>query len=1036
MDPHAVPKNSDQSRYKKTPLDLKLAAACGDHLHQNDGRQLDGGIADDRIWQTYHTELTTYHAHHYNLPKSLAKPFLTILAALINGTVDRAHNSEKFLVFPMVILQKQRNIRGGKAIRALIASRLESWTQGHHQMLVSCAISDMKAMMSSKRGHTTAEERLQTFQHLMQKGEIRKAIRFYSEREEAAGIHEPEFIHEPSGESTMDILETKHPKPAADLSATDLPDYPTLPVCPKLFATPDVVATVATHLKGAAGLGGTDGPTLKEWLIRYKTASLTLRTAVARLTTWLSNDIRPWAAIRALMSNRLIALDKNPGVRPIGIGQIWRRLMAKTVVSMAGHVATEVCGTDQLCVGLKSGIEGGIHAATQLWKEMADEPEFGALMLDAVNAFNELRRVLMIWVVRHEWAMGFHFVFNCYRHWARLVVHSSSGTLFVLYSMEGVTQGDPLAMILYGLTVVPLIRDLKKQFPELTHIWFADDGNAIGNFHLLDEFFNYVHKHGKPFGFQLDPRKCVLVTHPDNLARAQTLFGGLLNPDNIVTGHRFLGGFLGQTTDKDAWLAAKTDQWTHQIHCLSAACERFPQSAFCGMQKSLQMQWQFVQRVVECPPSAFAAVETAMADIFLPELFQCQPPDRALTALPFKFAGMSLPDASTTTSLNFNSSSGMVQELASHIKRPNSTSEPFTLENHQKAIRTTQKFHREQQQALNETLLRCFLQDKPKPHQRLITRGQTTGTWLSLCPTSAGQTLLSALEFRDGLCMRYGIEPPGLPSFCDGCGAPFSKEHAVQCRKGGLVIQRHNEIRDELGALCAAAFSASKVRNEPFIDLSPLLPSVGPAPPSAASDTNTQLDAAVAATSDLLPPTSPAVQLLSSTPPPSPVPAPDTTTFPEPPAPTAERGDLLVRGFFSRSTDTIFDIRVQDLDAASYVNKDPLKCLMASEQEKKQKYHNKCQEFRRTFVPFVVSVDGMFGPEAVNTMQRIAQRLSDKWQRPYSVTFAYVKSRFGIAVVRATNLCLRGARLKTHTFDDRRYLWDEEGLYRLHNQHF
>ena len=236
--------------------------------------------------------------------------------------------------------------------------------------------------------------------------------------------------------------------------------------------------------------------------------------------------------------------------------------------------------------------------------------------------------------------------------------------------------------------------------------------------------------------------------------------------------------------------------------------------------------------------------------------------------------------------------------------------------------------------------------------------------------------------------------------------------------------------------MCAAAFSASKVRNEPFIDLSPLLPSVGPALPSAASDTNTQLDAAVAATSDPLPPTSPAVQLLSSTPPPSPVPAPNTTTFPEPPAPTAERGDLLVRGFFSRSTDTIFDIRVQDLDAASYVNKDPLKCLMASEQEKKQKYHNKCQEFRRTFVPFVVSVDGMFGPEAVNTMQRIAQRLSDKWQRPYSVTFGYVKARFGIAVARATNLCLRGARLKTHTFDDRRHLWDEEGLYRLHNQHF
>jgi len=41
-----------------------------------------------------------------------------------------------------------------------------------------------------------------------------------------------------------------------------------------------------------------------------------------------------------------------------------------------------------------------------------------------------------------------------------------------------------------------------------------------------------------------------------------------------------------------------------------------------------------------------------------------------------------------------------------------------------------------------------------------------------------------------------------------------------------------------------------------------------------------------------------------------------------------------------------------------------------------------------------------------------------------------------IAVVRATNLCLRGTRMKDHTLDDRRHLWDEEGLHRLHNQHF
>jgi len=50
--------------------------------------------------------------------------------------------------------------------------------------------------------------------------------------------------------------------------------------------------------------------------------------------------------------------------------------------------------------------------------------------------------------------------------------------------------------------------------------------------------------------------------------------------------------------------------------------------------------------------------------------------------------------------------------------------------------------------------------------------------------------------------------------------------------------------------------------------------------------------------------------------------------------------------------------------------------------------------------------------------------------------FGYVKSRMSIAVARGTNLCLRGTRMKNHSLDNRRYLWDEEGLCRLHNQHF
>jgi len=41
----------------------------------------------------------------------------------------------------------------------------------------------------------------------------------------------------------------------------------------------------------------------------------------------------------------------------------------------------------------------------------------------------------------------------------------------------------------------------------------------------------------------------------------------------------------------------------------------------------------------------------------------------------------------------------------------------------------------------------------------------------------------------------------------------------------------------------------------------------------------------------------------------------------------AQRGDLLVHGFFTCSSDNVFDIRLKDLDAKTHVNADPLKWL-------------------------------------------------------------------------------------------------------------
>ena len=46
------------------------------------------------------------------------------------------------------------------------------------------------------------------------------------------------------------------------------------------------------------------------------------------------------------MSGRLIALYKQPGVRPVGVGETWLHLMRKCVLSMTGQEAKAACGTE------------------------------------------------------------------------------------------------------------------------------------------------------------------------------------------------------------------------------------------------------------------------------------------------------------------------------------------------------------------------------------------------------------------------------------------------------------------------------------------------------------------------------------------------------------------------------------------------------------------------------------------------------------------------------------------------------------------
>ena len=73
------------------------------------------------------------------------------------------------------------------------------------------------------------------------------------------------------------------------------------------------------------------------------------------------------SAYRAMMSGRLIGLDKCPGVRPVDVGETWRRMLKTCVLVVTGEEDKKVYGTEKLCGGLEARIEGGIHVVQLLW---------------------------------------------------------------------------------------------------------------------------------------------------------------------------------------------------------------------------------------------------------------------------------------------------------------------------------------------------------------------------------------------------------------------------------------------------------------------------------------------------------------------------------------------------------------------------------------------------------------------------------------------------------------------------------------------
>ena len=103
-----------------------------------------------------------------------------------------------------------------------------------------------------------------------------------------------------------------------------------------------------------------------------------------------ANNILEWEEIRAQKAKREIALKKLPaGVRPIGCGELLDRLCDKVMVFVTEDDVKNSCNADQLCSGIKAGIEGAVHSIRELFDANCDNG-FCLFLSDADNAFIQL----------------------------------------------------------------------------------------------------------------------------------------------------------------------------------------------------------------------------------------------------------------------------------------------------------------------------------------------------------------------------------------------------------------------------------------------------------------------------------------------------------------------------------------------------------------------------------------------------------------------------------------------------------------------
>ena len=223
--------------------------------------------------------------------------------------------------------------------------------------------------------------------------------------------------------------------------------------------------------------------------------------------------------------------------------------------------AAILLGPHQLGVGVRGGLEAIIHSMRHVIEGVKDDTM--VLQVDFINAFNCCERDPAFKVVEEAFPEILQWVLTCYGVDAELIFGKS-----IIYSTTGFHQGDPLASLLFSLTLHPIVERIQRRVPNLlANEWYLDDGACAGKREELRAVVDIILRHGPARGLLLstsaisqNPKSTVwypsptaaLLSNPDPLDRGIPL----IVEDGIV----LLGSPIGSRVFEKQVISRRIDK--------------------------------------------------------------------------------------------------------------------------------------------------------------------------------------------------------------------------------------------------------------------------------------------------------------------------------------------------------------------------------------------------------------------------------------------------------------------------------------------